>query len=72
MNNVYVVKLISNIVKNDNVTSVTFTNDVCNNRNTVAFQKWDLVLSQNRWLFSNNVKIKYGNQQLNDFPARFR
>ena len=72
MNNVYVVKLISNIVKNDNVTSVTFTNDVCSKKNTVAFQKWALVLSQNRCFFSNNVKIKYGNQQLNDFPAGFR
>ena len=72
MNSVYVEKFISNIVKNANVTSVTFTNDVCNNRNTVVFEKWDLVLSQNRWFFSYSVKIKYENQQLNDFPARFR
>ena len=46
MNSVYVEKFISNIVKNANVRSVTFTNDTRNNRNTVAFEKWDLVLSQ--------------------------
>ena len=34
--------------KNANVTCVTFTNDARNNRNTVAFEKCDLVLSQNR------------------------
>ena len=72
MNSVYVVKFISNIVKNANVTSVTFTNDVRNNRNTVAFEKWDLVLSQNRCFFSYSVKIEYENQQLKGFPARFR
>ena len=48
MNSVYIEKFISNIVKNVNATSVTFTNDARNNRNTVAFEKWDLVLSQNR------------------------
>ena len=47
MNSVYVEKFIFNIVKNANVTSVTFTIDARNNRNTVAFEKWDLVLSQN-------------------------
>ena len=72
MNSVYVEKFISNIVKNANVTSVTFTNDASNNRNTVAFGKWDLVLSQNRCFFSYSVKIKYENQQLEGFPARFR
>ena len=72
MNIVSVEKFISNIVKHSNVTSVTFTNDVCNNRNTVAFEKWDLVLSRNRWLFNYSVKIKYESQQLNDFPALFR
>ena len=65
-------KFISNIVKNANVTSVTFTNYARNYRNTVAFEKWDLVLSQNRWVFSYSVKIKYENQQLKGFPARFR
>ena len=34
--------------ENANVRCVTFTNDVRNNRNTVAFEKWDLVPSQNR------------------------
>ena len=72
MNSVYVEKFISIIVKNTNVTSVTFTNDTRNNRNTVAFEKWDLVLSQNRWFFSYSVKIKYDNQQFNDFLARCR
>ena len=72
MNSVYVEKFISNIVNNANVRSVTFTNDARNNRNTVAFEKWDLVLSQNRWFFSYNVKIKYENRQINYFPVRFR
>ena len=48
MNSVYVAKFIANIGKNANVTCVTFTNDVHNNRNTVAFENWDLVPSQNR------------------------
>ena len=50
MNSVYVAKLITNIYlgENANVTCVTFTNDFRNNRNTVAFEKWDLVLSQNK------------------------
>ena len=68
----YVDKFVSNIVKNANVRSVNFTNDARNNRNTVEFKKWDLVLSQNRWFFNYNVKIKYENQQINYFPARFR
>ena len=49
-----------------------FTNDLCNNRNTVAFEKWDLVLSQNKLLFSYSVKIKYENKQLDNFPGKFR
>ena len=57
MNSVYVEKFISNIVKNANVTSVTVTNDARNNRNTVAFERWDLVLSQNRCFFGYSVKI---------------
>ena len=72
MNSVYVEKFISNIEKNANVRSVTFTNDARNNRNTVAFEKLDLVLSQNRWFFNYNVKIQYENQQINYFPAIFR
>ena len=59
MNSVYVEKFIFSILKNANLTSVTFTNDACNDRNTVAFEKWDLVLSQNRCFFSDSVKIKY-------------
>ena len=47
MNSVHVAKFIANIRKNVNVRCVTFTNDVRNNRNTVVFEKWDLVLSQN-------------------------
>ena len=43
---------------NANVRCVTFTNDVRNNRNTVAFEKWDLVLSQNRSLFNYSVQIE--------------
>ena len=72
MNSVYIEKFIWNIVKNANVTSVTFTNDARNNRNTVALEKWDLVLSQNRCFFSYSVKIKYEKSQLNGFPVRFR
>ena len=72
MNSVYVEKFISSILKNANVTSVTFTNDACNDRNTVAFEKWDLVLSQNRCFFSDSVKVKYKKQQLNGFALRFR
>ena len=45
---VYVAKFISNIVKNANVTCVAFTNGELNYRNTIAFEKWDLVLSQNK------------------------
>ena len=48
MNSGHVAKFIANIGKNANVRSVTFTNGVGNNRNTVVFEKWDLVLSQNR------------------------
>ena len=48
MNSVYVAKFITNIGKTANVRCVTFTNDVRNNRNTVVFEKWDLVPSQNR------------------------
>ena len=48
MNSVYVAKLIANLGENANVTGVTFTKDVRNNRNTVAIEKWDLVLSQNK------------------------
>ena len=54
MNSVYVVKFIANIGKHANV-----TNDVRNNRNTVAFEKWDLVPSHNRSLFNYSVQIKY-------------
>ena len=46
MNSVHVAKFIAK--KNANVRCVTFTSDVRNNRNTVVFEKWDLVLSQNR------------------------
>ena len=35
-----------------------FTNDVCNNRNTVAFEKWDLVLSQNKCFFFSVIALK--------------
>ena len=31
------------IWKNEDATCVTFTNDIRNNRITVAFEKWDLV-----------------------------
>ena len=48
MNSVHVAKFIANIGENANVRCVTFTNDFRNNRNTVVFEKWDLVLSQNR------------------------
>ena len=48
MNSVHVAKFIANIGENANVRWVTFTNNVCNNRNTVVFEKWDLVPSQNR------------------------
>ena len=48
MNSVNVAKFIANMRKNANVRCVTFTNDVRNNRNTVVFEKWDLVLSQNK------------------------
>ena len=58
MNCVYVAKIIANIGENANVRCVTFTNDVRNNRNTVAFEKWDLVLSQNRSLFNYSVQIE--------------
>ena len=62
MNSVYVAKFIPIIRGTANVTCVTFTNDVRNNRNTVAFIKWDLVLSQNRSLFNYSVQIEYENQ----------
>ena len=58
MNCVYVAKIIAIIGENANVRCVTFTNDVPNNRNTAAFEKWDLVLSQNRSLFNYNVQIE--------------
>ena len=50
MNSVHVAKFIAKSKKgeNANVRCVTFTSDVRNNRNTVVFEKWDLVLSQNR------------------------
>ena len=48
MNSGHVAKFIAYIGKNANVRCVTFTNDVRNNRNTVVFEKWDLVPSQNR------------------------
>ena len=48
MNSIHVAKVIANLRKNANVRCVTFINDVCNNRNTVVFEKWDLVPSQNR------------------------
>ena len=48
MNSVHVAKFIANVGKNANIRCVTFTNDVRNNRNTVVFEKWDLVPSQNR------------------------
>ena len=67
MNSVYVKEFISNVVKNANVSSSDLRNDARSNRNTVAFEKWDLVLSQNRCFFSYSVKIKYENQQLNIF-----
>ena len=62
MNSVHVAKFIAKKKKNANVRCVTFTSDVRNNRNTVVFEKWDLVLSQNRRLFNYSVKIKYENQ----------
>ena len=62
MNSVYVAKFTAIIGGTANVTCVTFTNDVRNNRNTVAFVKWDLVLSQNRSLFNYSVQIEYENQ----------
>ena len=46
MNSVHVAKFIANIGENANVRCVTFTKDFCNNRNTVVFDKWDLVPSQ--------------------------
>ena len=55
-------KFIVNIGENANVTCVTSTNDVRNNRITVAFQKWDLVPSQNRSLFNYSIQIEYENQ----------
>ena len=48
MNSVHVAKFIAKKGKNANVRCVTFTSDVRNNRNIVVFEKWDLVLSQNR------------------------
>ena len=48
MNSVHVAKFIVNVGKNANVGCVTFTNDVRNNRNSVVFKKWDLVLLQNK------------------------
>ena len=48
MNSVHVAKFIAKKEKNANVRCVTFTSDVRNNRNTVVFEKWNLVLSQNR------------------------
>ena len=48
MNSVHVAKFIANIRKSANVRCVTFTNDVRDNRHTVVFEEWDLVLSQNR------------------------
>ena len=62
MNSVHVAKFIAKKEKNANVRCVTFTSDVRNNRNAVVFEKWDLVLSQNRRLFNYSVKIKYENQ----------
>ena len=62
MNSVHVAKFIAKKEKTANVRCVTFTSDVRNNRNTVVFEKWDLVLSQNRRLFNYSVKIKYENQ----------
>ena len=47
INNVYVEKFNANIVNIANVTRVTFTKDVRNNK-TVGFEKCDLVLPQNR------------------------
>ena len=72
MISVYVAKCIFKIGKNLNVTCVTFTNDVRNNRNTVVFEKWDLVLSQNKRLFNHSVKIEYENQLLSKCSAIFR
>ena len=48
MNSVHVANFIANIGENANVRCVIFTNDVRNNRNTVVFEKWDVVPSQNR------------------------
>ena len=48
MNSVHVAKFIANIGGNANVTGVTFKNDIRNSRNTVVFENWDLVPSQNR------------------------
>ena len=48
MNIVHVAKFIANIGGNANVGCVTFTNYVRNNKNTVVFEKWDLVPSQNK------------------------
>ena len=62
MNSVHVAKFIAKKEKNANVRCVTFTSDVRNNRNTVVFEKWDLVPSENRWLFNYSVKIEYENQ----------
>ena len=46
MNSVHVAKLIAKKERNANVRCVTFTSDVRNNRNTVVFEKRDLVPSQ--------------------------
>ena len=48
MNSVHVAKFIAKKEKNANIRYVTFTSDVRNDRNIVVFEKWDLVLSQNR------------------------
>ena len=71
MNSVHVAKfIVNNYSENANVRCVIFINDVRNNRNTVAFEKWDLVPSQNRSLFNYSVQIEYENQSLSDFPVR--
>ena len=45
---------------------MTFTNDVRNNRNTVAFEKWDLVLSQkNKNKKNKNIFISINNDIAN-------
>ena len=55
MNSVYVAKFVAIIGGTANDTCVTFTNDVRNNRNTVAFVKWDKKCSK-------SVQIEYENQ----------